>query len=250
MGAKTQILLVGALVIALFSFPVQAQVNAEQHQAFWLWSGVKPGPELRQAQVVYLHQGELVRRSGRVVFERMGLPVSRLTFPRIWLTVRITTLDIPADAWQRMILLLNRWDAAGNHVVGLQIDFDAATHRLSDYAVFLHELRQRLPPHYALGVTGLLDWAKTGDISTLNTLPIDEIVVQSYQGRHTVTHYYHYLPALKKLRIPFYIGLVQHGEWDSQYEKSLANSPWYRGTVVFMLRAKTLGIAHNEKTAE
>ena len=239
MRTKTQILLVSMLIATLFSFPVKARVNAEQHQAFWLWSGVKPGPELRQAEVVYLHQGELVRRSGQVVFERMGLPVSQLTFPRIWLTVRITTLDIPADAWQRMIQLLNRWDAAGNHVVGLQIDFDAATHRLSDYAEFLHVLRHRLPAQYQLGVTGLLDWAKTGDISTLNTLPVDEIVVQSYQGRHTVTDYAHYLPPLKKLKIPFSIGLVQHGEWDSQYEKLLASSPWYRGTVVFMLRDKT-----------
>lgn len=239
MGTKTQILLVGMLVATLFSFPVQARVNAEQHQAFWLWSGVKPGPELRQAEVVYLHQGELVRRSGRVVFERMGLPVSQLTFPRIWLTVRITTLDIPANALQRIIQLLNRWDAAGNHVVGLQIDFDAATHRLSDYAEFLHVLRHRLPAQYKLGVTGLLDWAKTGDISTLNALPVDEIVVQSYQGRHTVADYSHYLPPLKQLKIPFSIGLVQHGEWDSQYEKLLANSPWYRGTVVFMLRDKT-----------
>lgn len=238
MGAKTQILLVGLLVTGLFSSPVQARVNAEQHQAFWLWSGVKPGPALRQAQVVYLHQGELVTRSGRVVFERVGLPVSRLTFPRIWLTIRITTLDLPADALRRIILLLDRWEAAGNQVVGLQIDFDAATHRLNDYAAFLHEIRQQLPARYALGVTGLLDWAKTGDISTLNTLPIDEIVVQSYQGRHTVSDYSHYLPALSKLKIPFSIGLVQHGDWDNQYEKSLANSPWYRGTVVFMLRDK------------
>jgi hypothetical protein len=31
-------------------------------------------------------------------------------------------------------------------------------------------------------VTGLLDWAKTGDVATLNALPVDELVVQSYQG--------------------------------------------------------------------
>ncbi|WP_299996345.1 DUF3142 domain-containing protein [uncultured Cedecea sp.] len=239
MGAKTQILLVGLLTAALFSFPVQARVNAEQHRAFWLWSGVKPGPALRQAEVVYLHQGELVTRSGQVIFQRVGLPVSRLSFPRIWLTVRITTLDMPSEAWQRIVMLLNRWEAAGNQVVGLQIDFDAATHRLNDYGDFLRELRQRLPARYALGVTGLLDWAKTGDISTLNTLPIDEIVVQSYQGRQTVTQYSRYLPALSKLKIPFSVGLVQHGEWDSRYEKLLADSPWYRGTVVFMLRDKT-----------
>ena len=247
MGTKTQILLVGVLLAALFNWPAEAQVKAEQHQAFWLWSGVKPGPQLRGARVVYLHQGEIVTRGGRVVFERMGLPVSRLTFPRIWLTVRITTLDVPADLWRRIIPLLNRWETAGNHVVGLQIDFDAATHRLNDYALFLSELRKRLPKHYALGVTGLLDWAKTGNVATLNKLPIDELVVQSYQGRHTVADYPRYLPALKKLKIPFYIGLVQNGTWDSQYEKLLAGSPWYRGTVVFMLHDRMQNRLHHKK---
>lgn len=61
-------------------------------------------------------------------------------------------------------------------------------------------------------------------------------MVQTYQGRHSVQNYARYLPALRKLEIPFRIGLVQHGEWDPRYEKSLSSSRWYRGTVVFMLR--------------
>lgn len=54
MGAKTQILLVTALLIG------QAQaadiVAAREHSAFWLWSGVKASDELKDAQTVYLHQ--------------------------------------------------------------------------------------------------------------------------------------------------------------------------------------------------
>jgi hypothetical protein len=233
-GAKAQILLVTALLAG------QAQaaetVSASRHAAFWLWSGVKASDELRNAQTVYLHQGEVLTRSGQVVFQRLGLPVSRLTFPSIWLTVRFTTLEVPQAIPARLVRLMQRWQAAGNHVVGLQVDFDAATHQLADYARFLRELRQQLPPEFALGVTGLLDWAKTGEVATLNALPVDELVVQSYQGRHTVANYQAYLPALARLRIPFKLGLVQNGSREPQAEAQLNASPWYRGTVVFMLK--------------
>lgn len=236
MGAKTQIL----LVIALLAGQAQAAdvVTAREHPAFWLWSGVKPGDELQQAQTVYLHQGEVLTRSQEVVFQRLGIPVSRLTFPSIWITVRFTTLDVPEAIPARIVRLMQRWQKSGNNVVGLQVDFDAATHQLADYARFLRSLRQQLPPEFALGVTGLLDWAKTGDVATLNALPVDELVVQSYQGRSTVANYQDYLPALTRLRIPFRLGLVQHGNRDLQAEAQLQASPWYRGTVVFMLNAE------------
>ena len=213
----------------------EENVDPRQHQAFWLWSGVKASNALQKAQTVYLHQGEVLERSGEVVFLRLGLPVSRLTFPSIWLTVRFTTLNVPDDIPARIVRLMQRWEMAGNKVVGLQLDFDAATYHLASYACFLRQLRQQLPQKYALGVTGLLDWAKNGDIQTLNALPIDELVVQSYQGRHTVQNYQEYLPALMRLNIPFKLGLVQAGKWDSESEAQLEKSLWYRGTVVFML---------------
>ncbi len=226
--------------MALLVGPAQAEtVIARDHPAFWLWSGVKASDELRDARTVYLHQGEVLAQTNGVVFQRLGLPVSRLTFPSLWLTVRFTTLDVPDAIPARIVRLMQRWRAAGNQVVGLQVDFDAATHQLADYARFLQALRQQLPPDFALGVTGLLDWAKTGDVATLNALPVDELVVQSYQGRHTVENYQDYLPALSRLRIPFKLGLVQNGKRDIQAEALLQNSPWYRGTVVFMLNPNT-----------
>lgn len=233
MGAKAQILLVIALLVG--SAQAAEHVDARQHSAFWLWSGVKAGDELRNAQTVYLHQGEVLKQAGEVIFQRLGLPVSRLTFPSIWLTVRFTTLDVPPTIVPRIVRLMQRWQTAGNQVVGLQIDFDAGTYQLADYARFLRQLRKQLPPEFALGVTGLLDWAKTGDIATLNALAVDELVVQSYQGRRTVANYQDYLPALSRLRIPFKLGLVQNGSRDKLAETQLQRSPYYRGTVVFML---------------
>lgn len=231
MGTTAQILLV---IAALLLPPLtQAAVRADEHRAFWLWSGVKPTPALKDAQTVYLHQAEILLRPSGAVFQKVGLPVSKLTFPHIWLTVRLETLDVPDADLQRINQLLESWKKAGNEVVGLQIDFDAATRRLDNYGLFLKRVRAILPAGYALGVTGLLDWAKTGNIAVLNTLPVDELVIQSYQGRKTVPEYAQYLPALAGLRIPFKLGLVQDGEWDAA---QLPRFPaWYRGTVVFML---------------
>lgn len=231
MGQRSQVLLVIAFLCAL----LRSSAFAAEGRQFWLWSGVRPTAALRQADTVYLHQGDVLTQGGQAVFERKGLPVNRLTFPHIWLTVRFTTLDVPDELLIRINRLTERWRSAGNRVVGVQIDFDAATYRLDEYAQFLRRVRQRLPAQYALGVTGLLDWAKTGSISTLNTLPVDELVVQSYQGRSTVRNYAAYLPALAGLRIPFKLGVVQHGIWDREEEQRLAASPWYRGTVMFML---------------
>lgn len=239
MGKQAQVLLVSLLLAALCGLPASAarQVNARDYQAFWLWSGVRPGPELRAAHTVYLHQGEVITQQGQAVFMRMGLPVSRLTFPHIWITVRMETLSVPDEMLERMVRLAQRWQQAGNQVVGIQIDFDAATHRLDQYGAFLQRLRKVLPAGFSLGVTGLLDWAKTGNVATLNALPVDELVIQSYQGRQTVADYAAYFPALAGLRIPFRLGLVQNGRWNQQDEQRLLASPWYRGSVVFMLNA-------------
>jgi len=237
MGAKAQILLVtAALLLPAQAYPT-GRVDAADYQAFWLWSGVNATPAMRDADVMYLHQGEVVTYQQRAVFQRLGAPVSRLNLPSVWITVRIATLDMPDEVLERVLRLPERWEKAGNKVQGLQIDFDAATYKLADYATFLQRLRQRLPARFALGVTGLLDWAKTGNIAVLNTLPVDELVVQTYQGRHTVPGYARYLPALHGLRIPFKIGVVEYGAWDRRYERDLAASPYYRGAVVFALSA-------------
>lgn len=244
MGKRAGLLLVSILLAAAtlpaarFAIADSPRIDASHYSEFWLWSGVSVQSALQNARVIYLHQGEVVYRKHAVVFEKLGVPRSKLTFPSVWLTVRTATLDIPEPVLDRLLQLPSLWAAAGNQVIGLQIDFDAGTYRLEDYAAFLHKLRGRLDKRFALGVTGLLDWAKTGSIAQLNALPIDELVIQTYQGKASVTQYERYLPALLHLRVPFKIGLVQNGVWDKNWEKRLADSPFYRGEVVFMLNNK------------
>lgn len=242
MGQAAQILLVARRVIiaSLLFASVNAgatTVNAARYNAFWLWAAVQPQPVLHQADALYLHQGEIARRRGNVVFLRQGLPASRLTVKHLWLSFRVTTLDFGEPQLARMLNIAQRWRALGNRVEGIQIDFDAASHHLSGYVAFLQQLRQRLPSDYRLSVTGLLDWAKTGEIAQINRLNniVDELVVQTYQGRSTVNRYTEYLPALLTLRVPFRLGLVQHGRWDERWQHRLSASPFYRGAVVFLL---------------
>lgn len=242
MGKQAQILLVTRIIFTacLLGSGAAARaesVNAAQYQDFWLWAAVKPQPALHHAQTLYLHQGEIARRQGRVVFLRQGIPASKLRVPHLWLSYRLTTLSLSDEHLRRILKLQESWRRHGNRVKGIQLDFDAESRQLADYAAFLRQLRARLPDDCRLSITGLLDWSKTGDVAELNRLrgSIDELVIQTYQGRATVTHYADYLPALKKLTIPFRLGLVQHGKWDSVWQQRLAASPYYRGEVVFLV---------------
>lgn len=242
MGRAAQILLVARrfIIASLLLTSVNAgatTVNAARYNAFWQWAAVQPQPVLHQADTLYLHQGEIALRRGDVVFLRQGLPASRLTVKHLWLSFRVTTLDFGEPQLARILNIAQRWRALGNRVEGIQIDFDAASYHLSGYVAFLQQLRQRLPSDYRLSVTGLLDWAKTGEIAQINRLNdiVDELVVQTYQGRSTVNRYTEYLPALLTLRVPFRLGLVQHGRWDERWQHRLSASPFYRGAVVFLL---------------
>ena len=51
---------------------------------------------------------------------------------------------------------------AGQRLVGLQIDHDCPTDSLQEYARFLKELREALPPEDLLSITALLDWFRPG----------------------------------------------------------------------------------------
>jgi hypothetical protein len=213
-------------------------VKAEQYSSFWLWGGVQAQPVLAQAQTLYILQGHVVekRRSNRsqVAVVAQGMTVARLKKGAVWLVYRADTLNWTPAVVQTLVGRLQQWRQSGNPVVGLQVDFDVKTRHLPEYVAFLKRLRAALPATYQLSITGLLDWSSNGDSEAINQLNrvVDEVVVQTYQGRTTIATCNRYLPALKRLALPFKIGLVQHGEWVA--DKTLEASPWFRGYVVFL----------------
>ncbi len=55
-------------------------VDASKYDAFWLWSGVKPQPVLKQARSVYVLQGQIEAKHGdesQVRFIAQGVAVPR-----------------------------------------------------------------------------------------------------------------------------------------------------------------------------
>lgn len=212
-------------------------MDAAEYDTFWLWAGVKPQPALKHARTIYILQGEIREtRKPRLVALRPGTPDVR--HAELWIVYRTETLDWGDDIVPQIRADLARWRAAGNKVAGVQIDFDAATKGLSGYIRFLKKLRAQLPRDARLGITGLLDWSSQGDSADLNALAgvTDEVVLQSYQGRHTVPGYQAYLASLSRLNMPYKIGLVQHGEWNAP--PGLISDPDFKGYVVFLLNTK------------
>lgn len=247
MGETTALLLVArrastvlalALELALAGChgrePAAGKVEPNKYHAFFLWPGRRPPDLPGGPSEVYLLAGE-VRGDypGKLVPLRPVLP--RVPRAAVWLTVRAERLDWSEDVYRDVVGELARWQAAGNHVAGLQVDFDAATMGLGGYGQFLSSLRRRLPTRYRLSVTGLLDWSAHGDPAALARLGgvVDEVVIQTYQGRRTIPGYQAYMASLARLPLPHKIGLVEGGEW--REPEGLARDRNFRGYVVFML---------------
>ncbi len=213
----------------------QTPVDAPQYTSFWLWAGVKPQPVLGKAHEVYILQGQISRRAKRTVFIPQGISVPRLKTPAVWLVYRVESLDWSPTILNQINQQIVRWKQAQNNIYGIQIDFDARTLRLKEYTSFLMTLRQQLPKHLHLSITGLLDWSSHStpeDLSGIKNV-VDEVVIQTYQGKNTIPDYQKYLTQLQHLNLPFKIGLVQYGEW--QTPSWLEQHSDFKGYVVFLV---------------
>lgn len=194
---------------------------------------MRPPEGLAQAERVYLLWGEVrADDPSRIVPLRREVP--RDPGPAIWLVVRAERLDWGEGAYRQLLDETERWRAANPRFAGVQVDFDAATVRLGSYAAFLRGLRERLPAGLRLSATGLMDWSASAPADDLAALKgaIDEVVVQTYQGRATIPGYERYLPTLERLDMPYRVGLVEGGEWNPP--PGLSRDPQFEGYVVFL----------------
>ncbi len=210
-----------------------SRVDPAKYDAFYIWAGANPPASVEHARLLYLLDGEIRRRNDSFVPLRPQAP--HLSGTPLWLVVRVERLDWSLATYQHVLGELARWQAAGNDVKGLQIDFDAATRGLGNYARFLADLRRRLPTRWRLSVTGLMDWSAHGDPAALTRLAgtIDEVVIQTYQGRNTIPGYEAYFDRMRRFPIPFRVALGEHGTWREPPE--LRQQPNFSGYVVFLL---------------
>lgn len=212
----------------------QGRVDAQAYDSFWLWAGVEPQPVLDKAKAIYILAAE-IKGGPRGQYVDLRPAVPQVQHAQVWIVYRVETLAWDENVLPRIRRDIEGWKAKGNPIAGIQIDFDAATRGLPGYADFLRKFRGDLPPGTRLSVTGLLDWSSGGDSPALNALAgtVDEVVLQTYQGRHTIPGYQAYLRQLERVKLPFKIGLVQHGEW--QAPPDLSRNPNFKGYVVFLM---------------
>jgi hypothetical protein len=226
-----------ALALALAASAAAAEpVDPARYRQFWLWGGVVPNAALRNAATIYVLQGRVAAAHGHPVLARQGAAPAALGAAEAYLVFRLETL-----AWDEGLVagfsnIAAAWEHAGARVAGIQLDFDARTPHLDDYARFLGQVRQDLPERYRLSITGLLDWSTGGAPAAFEAMAgtVDEIVFQAYRGRQTIAHVDAYLGAVARTRLPFKIGLVEGGAWEPNAEARLAASPYFRGAVVFL----------------
>ncbi len=226
--------LAAVLFLAACGKAAPARVDARDYDAFWLWAGVVPQPVLDRAKTLYILAAEV--KGGPVArYVSLRPSVPRVGHARVWIVYRVDNLAWQRDVPERIARDIALWRGAGNDIAGVQIDFDAATRGLPGYAQFLRTFRKSLPPGTGLSVTGLLDWSSGGNSPALNALAgtVDEVVLQTYQGRHTIENYEAYMAQLSKLRVPFRIGLVQNGTWT--VPAGIGDNPNFRGYVVFLV---------------
>lgn len=221
----------------LASTSLAAAVDASHYRQFWLWAGVRSQPVLGQAEQIYLLQGQIDLHRGQPRFVRQGPLASKLSVPKLWLSYRLQALVWSPQLAQAIRYQLASWRKQGVDVQGIQLDFDAPTFRLADYRQFLQQVRADLPAQYRLGITGLMDWAANAQPEALQQFKplIDEVVFQTYRGRQSLPDRARYLPGLNRIPLPFKVGLVQHGDWEPDWEARLAQSPQFKGIVVFLL---------------
>lgn len=218
-----------------------SKVDANDFASFWIWGDIQTAPYLVHAKELYILQGEIRYSKSKQIstFTPQGVSILKLPHQKIWLVFRTHHLAWNEQNYQTILNRLEHWRNRGNQVQGIQIDFDSKTNSLKDYAIFLQKLRQKLPQQYRLSVTGLLDWTNFKDQNTLTLFRqnIDELVIQTYQGTTTIPNYPEYLKRISALRLPYKVGLVQHGTWFGNSTKQ--KDRYFKGYVIFLLRSNT-----------
>ena len=197
--------------------------------------------EIQDSDSLYLLQGSLNRGRAEnpTKFTRLGMYPNTLPKNKeIFLVYRLERLALKKELVQIFLQDVYQWSRHENQVAGIQLDFDSPTHGLDQYIAFLKEIREELPSHFRLSVTGLADWPATGNLTEIREIAeiTDEIVFQLYAGRSPVKNLNRYLEKFATLKVRFKLGILESMKITTDEFTAVEKSPFFEGYVVFSLK--------------
>jgi hypothetical protein len=191
----------GLMVLAAASLGLSGCVNSLRSQpppkwtiGFWYWHGSSAEAALAKEMpdALFFHAGTISKYEGRNVAERWSvsreylsdsLPAAR----EYWLVFRKEEAGVP-DVSAAPVLADRVFQLLGDarqrrlKVVGIQLDIDSPTSRLSAYGEFLRAVRKEIPAGIQISITALLDWFRDGTSIADVIKQTDEFVPQFYDA--------------------------------------------------------------------
>jgi hypothetical protein len=199
----------------------------------WLWAGVPLSAVPASARTLYVLQGEVLPEGDSTSFRRRGVSPAAGDGRAIVPVIRLRALPRPEACAGLLEAVAAAWRARGRSVSAVQIDHDAPSRRLADYARFVRGVRRHLDPDLRLSVTGLADWLASADAAALADLSraADEIAFMLYHERHAVPGLARHHATLARFPRAFRVGLLA----GMDLPREVAANRHCLGSIVFLV---------------
>ncbi|MCE2950978.1 MAG: DUF3142 domain-containing protein [Alphaproteobacteria bacterium] len=199
----------------------------------WVWAGITV-KDVPATGILYLYQGHVTQKNGALSYTKHGLYPHALARD-LFLVYRLTKpLPAPEDLAAIFHHHQSKWTQSDTRVLGIQLDFDAATKDLAVYAQYLRDLRRHVRAPSKISITGLGDWITSAPRAAQGDLmdACDEIVFQLYQERAPLPHIETFFKKLVPFNRPFKVGLLANAN-SQRYSNILVQLSHCQGVVLF-----------------
>lgn len=194
------------LLLFLLWYPtvVACEIKGKE---FWIWPKAKIVEFNRVENTLYILRGLITKTYGKDSFLRQGEEYKNIA-AKIVLVYRVQYLPEISFLNQLIDHDIRIWRNRNSQVIGVQLDYDSPTSKLSSYSDFLKKVR--LPNNTNLSITGLADWVRHGHPKELLRLQetVQFIAFQMYSHAKPYEDLDSRLQDLKRLKIPFKLGIL------------------------------------------
>ncbi len=220
--------------LLLFCYLLVFQPQLSKGHSYWIWAGLTPADAPADAELI-VYQGNFVSQSGQLQFEHKGIYASPLKQSQIQLVFRLHEIQNPLFIVDTIERYIRDWRRHSVVVTGIQLDFDSPSAKLSEYASFLYQVREKLSIDLGFSITGLGTWLMDADAVTLRQLhaQVDTITYQLYVGRAPVRYPQRYINFLLHLKHPFKVGLL-YNQQPLERTEQLQVNPAFKGFSYFI----------------